>query len=151
MKQKAIKLLQRYGSDIMNSPEFRAGYKQIHHHHSTVAEHSIYVAFFCVMIALTLKKFNISTKISMLVETALCHDLGIIGRDDKYDNNHECYKQHPMDSTEIARVLMTEYDDKTEEAISRHMWPLFKPLKTPTSLEGAIITVADKVAACTGH
>ena len=46
---------------------------------------------------------------------------------------------------ETARKLVGELSEKTENAISRHMWP-FAGSKPPNSLEGAIVSMADKIA-----
>ena len=73
---------------------------------------------------------------------ALCHDLGIIGRYEKFENNRICCRLHPIDSVRISRKLVPEIDHKTEEIIRCHMWPLNGWM--PTSAEGYLITVADK-------
>ena len=55
------------------------------------------------------------------------------------------HRQHPADSVEAARRLVGELPEKTEDAIARHMWP-FAGSKMPNSLEGAIVSAADKIA-----
>ena len=51
-----------------------------------------------------------------------------------------------MDSVEIANKLTGGLSDKEADIIARHMWPVGKS-KPPNSLEGAIVSAADKVAA----
>ena len=47
---------------------------------------------------------------------------------------------------EIAQKLTGELSDKTADIIERHMWPVGKA-KPPNSLEAAIVSTADKIAA----
>ena len=54
--------------------------------------------------------------------------------------------QHPSDSVEVAQKLVGELPEKTTDIITRHMWPVGRS-KPPNSLEAAIVSAADKVAA----
>ena len=58
----------------------------------------------------------------------------------------ECSRQHPLDSVEIARRLVEDLPEKSADIIERHMWPAGHS-KAPNSLEGVIVSVADKYAA----
>ena len=144
IRQAAKEIVYQYGAGILLSEEFIRGYDQIHHHVTTVAEHSLHVAVISVMICLILGKLHIHTKERQMVEGALCHDIGILDRYDKYDSNRECYRKHPDDSAEIAKTLVDNYDATVDNIIRRHMWPA-TPIP-PKCREGFIITLADKIA-----
>ncbi len=134
-----------YGDAVLDSDEMRAAFDQQHHKWSTVGEHTIRVALTSVLICYVLRKLHIKVSIPAVVIGSLCHDLGIIGRSEKYANNRECLIGHPKDSVEIARELVDELPEKTEAIIERHMWPI-GPAKRPNSIEGAVVSVADKYA-----
>lgn len=138
--------IERYGSDILNSDELQQAYDQTHHTWSTVGEHTLRVAAASLAICYALRKIHVSTDTSAVVKGALCHDLGILGRYDKYKSNKECSRQHPADSVEVARRLVEDLPEKTADIIERHMWPAGHS-KAPNSLECMIVSVADKYAA----
>ncbi len=137
--------LQRYGEKILRSDEMQQAFHQKHHILSTVGDHTLRVARASLGICYTLRRLKVSTDIPAVVTGSLCHDLGILGRKEKYESNQECLRQHPGDSVETARKLVGELPNKTEDMISRHMWP-FAGSKPPNSLEAAIISTADKIA-----
>ena len=85
-------------------------------------------------------------QVAAVVKGALCHDLGILGRYEKYKSNKECSRRHPADSVEIARKLVEDLPEKSADIIERHMWPAGHS-KAPNSLECVIVSVADKYAA----
>ena len=91
-------------------------------------------------------KLHVKTDIQAVVTGSLGHDLGILGRNEKYGSSRECSRQHPADSAEVAEKLMGELPEKTADIITRHMWPVGKS-KPPNSLEAAIVSTADKIAA----
>ena len=138
--------LNRYGNEILNSDEMKHAYHQTHHTLSTVGEHSMRVARTSLQICYTLRKLHIATDIQAVVAGSLCHDLGILGRYEKFDSSRECFTQHATDSVEVAQKLVGELPDKTTDIISRHMWP-FGRSKPPNSLEAVIVSTADKIAA----
>ena len=51
-----------------------------------------------VFICYALRKMNINVNIPAVVIGALCHDLGILGRHEKYSSSKECSAEHPKDS-----------------------------------------------------
>ena len=51
-----------------------------------------------------------------------------------------------MDSVEVARRLVKNLPEKSADIIERHMWPGGHS-KAPNSLEGVIVSAADKYAA----
>lgn len=132
-----------YGDDVLKSDEMKQAFQQTHHQWSTVGEHTFRVAFSSVMICYALRKLNIKVNVPAVVVGALCHDLGILGRQEKYSSSKECSREHPKDSVAVARELVEEMPEKVEDIIERHMWPMGES-KAPNSIEGAIVSVADK-------
>ena len=122
-KEKIRNDLERYGGEILHSDEMEQAYRQTHHTRSTVGEHTQRVAEKSLAICYELNKLHVRTDIQAVVAGSLCHDLGILGRDEKYETNQDCYRQHPSDSVEVARRLMASLPEKTPDIIERHMWP----------------------------
>lgn len=145
-KKRIRKELDAYGSDVLESAEMQRAFGQTHHQKSTVAEHTIRVAMSSVMICYALRKLHISTNIPAVVVGSLCHDLGIIGRDEKYSSERECHREHPKDSVAVAKELVEDLPEGTEQIIERHMWPIGDS-KAPRTLESAVVSVADKYTA----
>ena len=135
--------LQLYGDEVLKSEEMKEAFQQTHHRWSTVGEHTFRVAFSSVMICYLLKKLDIKVSVPAVVIGALCHDLGILGRDDKYTSSKEMSREHPKESVTVARGLVDDMPEKTEDIIERHMWPMGQS-KAPNSIEGVIVSVADK-------
>jgi uncharacterized protein len=104
------------------------------------------VALTSLAICYALRRLHISTDIPAVVTGSLCHDLGILGRNEKFSSGKECSRQHPIDSVELAHKLVDELPEKTTDIIARHMWPAGGS-KPPNSLEAAIVSAADKIAA----
>ena len=138
--------LMLYGNDVLQSEEMKQAFQQIHHQWSTVGEHTIRVAFSSVMICNALRKLNIKVSIPAVVVGALCHDLGILGRSEKFSSAKECSREHPKDSVEVAREIVGEMPEKAEDIIERHMWPAGES-EAPNSIEGVVVSVADKYSA----
>lgn len=138
--------LMLYGSDVLKSEEMKKAFEQTHHQWTTVGEHTFRVAFSSVMICYALRKLNIKVSIPAVVIGALCHDLGILGRNEKFSSAKECSREHPKDSVEVARGLVSEMPEKTEDIIERHMWPAGDS-EVPNSIEGVVVSVADKYSA----
>ena len=137
--------LERYGREILDSDEMQQAFRQRHHLRSTVGEHTQRVAEKSLAICYALNKLHIPTDIRAVVVSSLCHDLGILGRQKKYRSIRECYRKHSGDSVEVARRLMNELPEKVPDIIERHMWPGCRS-KVPNSLEGVIVSAADKAA-----
>ena len=146
LKEKIKTELNSYGGDILNSEEMRRACGQTHHTRSTVAEHTRRVAENSLAICHALEKLGISTDIKAVVEGALCHDLGILGREENFENEKECFRQHADASVSIARTLLDHLPEKTRDIIEHHMWPVAGS-RRPGHLEGFIVSVADKAAA----
>ena len=135
-----------YGREILDSEEMRHAFRQKHHTLSTVGEHSLRVARTSLAICYALRRLHIATDLPSVVTGSLCHDLGILGRDEKYDSVKECRRQHPADSVELAQRLLGELPEKTTDIIAHHMWPVGGS-RPPGSLEAAVVSAADKIAA----
>ena len=120
-------------------------FRQKHHNLSTVGEHTLRVARASLSICYALRRLNIAADIPTVVTGSLCHDLGLLGQDEKYSSMMECSIKHPVDAVEVARKLVGELPQKTADVITRHMWPV-NGGKPPNSLEGAVVSVADKIA-----
>ena len=138
--------LMLYGNDVLKSEEMKQAFQQTHHQWSTVGEHTFRVAFSSVMICYALRKLNIKVSIPAVVVGALCHDLGILGRSEKFSSAKECSREHPKDSVEVAREIVGEMPEKAEDIIERHMWPAGES-EAPNSIEGVVVSVADKYSA----
>ena len=138
--------LMLYGNDVLQSDEMKKAFEQTHHQWSTVGEHTFRVAFSSVMICYALRKLNVKVNIPAVVIGALCHDLGILGRSEKFSSARECSREHPKDSVEVARSIVGEIPEKTEDIIERHMWPAGQS-ELPNSIEGVVVSVADKYSA----
>ncbi len=138
--------LMLYGNDVLKSEEMKQAFQQTHHQWSTVGEHTFRVAFSSVMICYALRKLNIKVSIPAVVVGALCHDLGILGRSEKFSSAKECSREHPKDSVEVARGIVGKMPEKTEDIIERHMWPAGES-EAPNSIEGVVVSVADKYSA----
>lgn len=134
-----------YGMDIMATPEFQRAFEQEHHYHTTVAEHSINVAVAGVIMCVLLGRMHIDYDLESVVQAALCHDLGIMGREEKYHSEFECCMRHPVESVEVARRIIPDCSERTLGAIETHMWPA-RP-GCPKTVEGFVVTLADKHAA----
>ncbi len=133
--------LLNYGRDVYTSEIFTSAFGQTHHYYTTVGDHTLNVALTSLKMAYALEKLRIRSSRRRLVIGSLCHDLGIIGRADKFKNNRVCCHQHPIDSLAIAKRLVPGLDDRTENIIIRHMWPL--TLLPPTNRESVIVDLAD--------
>ena len=135
-----------YGNDVLQSEEMKQAFDQTHHQWATVGEHTLRVACSSVMICYALKKLHIKVNIPAVVIGSLCHDLGILGRAEKFSSGKECSREHPKESVAVAKEIVGELPEKTEAIIERHMWPAGQS-KAPNSIEGVVVSVADKYSA----
>lgn len=129
------------GAQVYASELFRKGWEQAHHKHTNVSLHSEHVAAICLWLA---EKLGMDVNEERLVLGALSHDLGIIGRQEKFKSALETYTQHPAESVTVARELLPEkFDDVMEDMIRHHMWPLTETM--PETREGMLLLMADKI------
>ena len=145
-KRRIGKDIDRYGKDVLASDELKQAFEQTHHTWSTVGEHTLRVAASSVMISYALRKLNIKVNIPAVIIGALCHDLGMLGRSEKYATSKDSVREHPKDSAEKAKEIVEELPEKAADIIERHMWPLGDS-KAPNSIEGAVVSIADKYVA----
>ena len=131
-----------YGKDILKSEVFRKAALQKHHHYGTVLDHTINVCVVSMRLYYQLEERGIQGSKKDLVQAALCHDLGLVDRDNKYNTRIEAWKNHPQESAKIAKELVPDFSTKAEEAILSHMWPVAGP--APSSNEGMLLCTADK-------
>ena len=138
-----LDIIIKYGKSILCSEEFLASFSQKHHMGTTVGDHTLGVTAEAVRICLTC---SITDDITLenTVVASLCHDLGILGREEKFKNNVQCLIQHPIDSVDAYRALTGDENERILDAIKCHMFPL--KLRMPGYKEGWVLVIADKTA-----
>ena len=114
----------KYGKEILLSDIFRKTAVQRHHVQSTVMEHTMNVCIIAVKLCRDQMRKGVLLNEKDLVQAALCHDLGMVGRENKYKNALETCKRHPIDSAEIAKDIVPDLSPNAEQMILSHMWPL---------------------------
>ena len=127
---------------ILHSDIFEKAKHQPHHRDTTVAAHSADVARSAMKVCDLLEKHGIHTDKDKVVLASLCHDLGMVGRDEKYDSQYETCMEHPEESVEAVKEVLGEIDEETADMIRSHMWPMSKDM--PDSKEALIVTLCDK-------
>lgn len=142
--RRRLEEISEVGRRVFDSEIFKKGRTQTHHGTSTVGYHTFEVADSALRICDYLRNRGISINRREVIIGALCHDLGIIGRHEKFRNNIVCSQQHPRDSVKEAQKLFYDMSPKMKKIIGRHMWPI-TPM-WPTSREGWVVNLADKIA-----
>lgn len=145
LEQSLAREIVTYGAPILKSPIFLRGRTQTHHKISTVAEHTLNVAIASAKLSSFLERRHIKVDRQDVITGALLHDLGIIGREEKFKNNHECGQKHPIDSARTAKELLPDLNANVENIITSHMFPVTP--HPPKSREGVIVLLADKYCA----
>lgn len=135
-------LKKEYAQKIITSQYFINARSQAHHPNTTVASHTLGVAAVSLRLFYALEKLRINIDKEALTKAALCHDLGIVGRYDKFKNDFICCQRHPVDSVSVAKSIFPDLDKKTIDCIKNHMFPL-TPIP-PCCIEGILINFADK-------
>lgn len=135
----------KYGDDIIRSDRFQKAKHVRHHIQYTVAQHSVEVAMYALLITRWLKHYKIGRKINEedMVRAALLHDIGMTN-DDVHDS--PSYKKafsHPLEGLRIARDEF-HLNPIQLDAIKRHMWPI--GIIPPSHLIGWILTTADNLS-----
>ena len=133
-----------YGKDVLYSDIFKQAASETHHLHGTVLEHTINVCVVAMRLCRQLKNRGIKVHEKDLIQAALCHDLGMVGRDIKYKDTIDSWKDHPKESARIAREMVPDLSDEAEEMVLSHMWPMAG--SPPRSNEAMILCIADKYA-----
>ena len=106
-----------YGKDILTSDVFRKAASETHHLHGTVLEHTINVCIVSLRLAYQLIDRGVSVNKQDLIQAALCHDLGMVGRNSKYKDRMDSWKSHPKESAQIARELVPDLSAQAEDMI----------------------------------
>ncbi len=134
------------GHDILFSQRFLQCLNHPHHMHTTVGAHTINVTFKALQICHWLDAHRIHTDHTRMIFAALGHDLAMPHTKTLYGKKAAFITAwgHPIDSAKYAANLVNLHK-KTAKAIKRHMWPLC--IIPPTSIEGWVLTIADKWAA----
>ena len=138
--------IELYGHEVLESEEMKQAYDQTHHIWSTVAEHTLRVTATSVLICYVLRKLHIKVNIPAVVIGALCHDLGMLDRGEKFSSDKEARRDHAEESVKVAREIVDDMPEIAEEIIETHMWPMGKS-DAPSTVEGVVVSVADKYTA----
>ncbi len=140
--------VQQYGEDILRSEEFGKALTQVHHYTTSVGEHSIETACMGLIVSDFFNRKGANIDEYKVVRICLLHDIGMIGRDERYENNYRCWLEHPVNSALEAGNIWQDIDEMSRDAIKGHMWPLSKHM--PHSKEGFVLCLADKMASICG-
>lgn len=143
-EQKICRDIRRHGQDILCSDLFHQAEHETHHLRSSVSDHSLNVCITGVRICHFLQHFGIRMNEKDLIQASLCHDLGMIGREDKYETRRTAWRSHAEESAKLAKTVVPEMNDAVKSMISTHMWPASG--RRPETKEGAVLTIADKYA-----
>lgn len=136
--------IRSYGGAILQSEAFRRASSETHHLHGSVSDHSLTVCIAAVQICFSLRKAGFRVNEKDLIQASLCHDLGMVGRSEKYGRRSEAWHSHADASVDIARELLPDLSENAASMIRAHMWPVSGPF--PRSREAAILNAADKFA-----
>ena len=134
----------RYGKNILTSDVFLKTASQPHHVQSTVLEHTMNVCIIAVKLCREQMRKGVRLNEKDLIQAALCHDLGMIGREQKYKHVIDTWLSHPKESAKIAKEIVPDLSPNAEQMILCHMWPLSS--RSPQSEEGRLLCLADKYA-----
>lgn len=134
-------LLERHGSDIINSDNFKMTKAHIQHGSKTVNEHCMDVAIYSLILNNAL---GLHCNKRDLIRGALLHDYFLYDWHDKeYLAKRKRFHgfRHPKIALQNADK---EYDltDVQRDIIKKHMWPLL--LAPPSYKEAWVVTAADK-------
>ena len=136
--------IRTYGGPVLESGAFREASGQKHHIRSSVMDHSLNVCITGVRLCGVLQRLHVPVCTRDVVRASLCHDLGMLGRAEMYQNRSDAWRNHPQESVLAAREILPDLNRNTEESIAAHMWPLAgRPIP---SREGAVVAAADKYA-----
>ena len=134
-------------SDIFKNSNIFEMAKYVHHRHSTVYEHSLYVTKMSIKYADFLEKLHIKVDRKSLIRGALLHDYFLYDWHDGSAPGNIHPKLHGFYHPGIAlKNAVKDYNlsKREKDIIKKHMWPL--TLNPPRCREGWIICVADKYA-----
>ena len=119
--------------------------EEINQHQFLIFEiYKLTVCILAMRMCELLKATGISVDKKAVIQAALCHDLAMVGREERYKNRSDSWRSHPKDSVSVARELVPDLEPNTESMIESHMWPIAGP--APRSKEAVILNLADKWA-----
>ncbi len=140
--QRIIRLINKYGSDIIQSEKFEQEKKFIQHGTTTTYTHSLCVTYISVWLAVR-SRYKVDMR--TVVRGALLHDYFL------YDW-HESGIREGLHGYKHAAISLENakrdfgIDDKISKVIYCHMFPL-NLTHVPMSREARIVCVADKMCA----
>ena len=102
--------IRQYGRQILHSGLFQQAAQETHHMRSSVSDHSLNVCITCVHLCYLLKRLGIRINEEEVIQAALCHDLGMIGRTRKYTTRREAWRLHPAESARLAKDIISDPD-----------------------------------------
>ena len=144
MEKEIAGAIQKHGGAVLRSDVFRNARNETHHLRGTLEDHILNVSIVSAQISRFCRKNGIRIHEEKLIRAALCHDLGMVGRNRKYRSLTDSWKGHAKESARVARHMFSDLNDSTEASILTHMWPVSG--KRPRSREGLILNIADKYA-----
>ena len=146
-KKMLLKEIKKEGKEILESKRFKKCLNTSHHFNTTIGQHMINVTVKSLEIANFLQKHRFKIDRKRLIIAGLSHDLAMAFARENYGKIQGKFTtafRHPIDSVKMAEEVI-DVHKKTKKIIKRHMWPLC--IIPPTSLEGWILTIADKIVA----
>lgn len=144
MEQSLLNDIMEMGGDIVSSPRFAKAERVPHHNkEGNIAEHSLQTAGYALRLARWLNRHGASLSERDVVRASLLHDIGMTEDDVFLSPSRVKAKTHPLEGARIANEEFGASETQVE-AILHHMWP-FCCLVPPHSIEGFVLTIADKL------
>ncbi|MBQ6967604.1 MAG: HD domain-containing protein [Lachnospiraceae bacterium] len=115
-----------------------------HHMNTTLKDHVFSALSTSKKVAVFLKKRGVRINEEELYIATLCHDLGMVDRDDKtvFKNQADLALHHGDRSLFYAReILKDDLSERETDSIKHHMFPIGRP---PVYPEGWILSTVDK-------
>lgn len=127
---------------MLDSPHYEK-IRRLEHHDSSVADHSVAVAYYAYR---TARFFGLHSRLTELTRGALLHDFFHYDwRTQKPRSGGLHGFDHPREALENAEEAYGPLSDLERDCVLRHMWPLTPvPPRYPESL---IVCLADKAVA----
>lgn len=140
-KERAERLIRRYGRDILNSEGMHIEKNCLQHGQISVYEHSYMVAVLCVELAILCR---IRADMRALVRGALLHDYFLYDWHEK-DKSHQLHGFFHAERALKNAECDFRLTDIERNMIKAHMFPL--NLVLPRYRESVILCIADKICA----
>lgn len=143
-KEQIDKEINEIAGAILEISQMDEAKRQIHHHCTTLYDHIMRVSYYAVHICDYFEKKGAKVDRKCVITAAICHDLGIVGRERRFKSDPQAWLRHASLSADAAECLLPDADKKTIRAIQKHMWPFCTTV--PDSIEEWIVILADKNA-----